>query len=323
MSRSAVMAWNAIDAATTSNEILTSMSIVIEESTRQADLGDSLPSSGSWSGPGYQAAAEGFTARSRQNLQIADLLFDAGAALRRGLEEMHYAAVALLAQAEAAEDAGCIVEDGWTVRARNAADDDAQVKVATWQQVISRYLHQLEQADRTTSLDVQRVLLEAAPSLGPHLVSDGGGYTLQLKSKGEHGPDTSDIGPRDVAALLRECFNCYFPVEGAPKEFPDVGDELPLVIDIPDGMGPMQAPVRVTEVVETDDDFSFEFVGLENHFDGEGSTVRFHFWNDTEQLRLNVYANTTDAPVPDYFNARVAEIVWGRFLGNVVSASAY
>lgn len=54
-----------------------------------------------------------------------------------------------------------------------------------------------------------------------------------------------------------------------------------------------------------------------------GKYCQVPFWNDTEQLRLNVYANTTDAPVPDYFNGRVAEIVWGRFLGNVVSALAY
>ncbi len=152
-------------------------------------------------------------------------------------------------------------------------------------------------------------------------VDSYGGYELSIKSEGDYSRDTSHIKPRDVAALLRECFNCYFPVEGAPREFPKVGDELPLVIEVA-GVR-MDAPVRVTEVYETDDDFSFEFVGLPGHFDGEGSTVRFHFWNDGEQLILNVYATTTDAPVPDFFNKRAAEFVWGRFLGNVVAALAY
>lgn len=148
---------------------------------------------------------------------------------------------------------------------------------------------------------------------------DAGGYILKFEGGSGifGGPDTSDMHPRDVSRLLRECFNCYFPIEGAPREFPKVGDELPLIIDVPGKT--FQAPVRVTSVVDTDEDFSFEFLALPGHFDGEGSTIRFHFWNDGH-LRMNVYASTTSfwAP-PGFINSRAGEIIWGQFFSNVVA----
>ncbi|MFK0039381.1 hypothetical protein ACIQTW_06030 [Paenarthrobacter sp. NPDC090517] len=70
--------------------------------------------------------------------------------------------------------------------------------------------------------------------------------------------------------LLRTCFNCYFPINGATKTYPYVGQVLNLKILIAGGIA-VPAPVKIGFSGST----YFQFTALAGHFDGEGSIINF------------------------------------------------
>ncbi|MCT9870844.1 hypothetical protein [Paenarthrobacter aurescens] len=70
--------------------------------------------------------------------------------------------------------------------------------------------------------------------------------------------------------LLRTCFNCYFPINGATKTYPYVGQVLNLKILIAGGIA-VPAPVKIGYSGST----YFQFTALAGHFDGEGSIINF------------------------------------------------
>ncbi|KSU53319.1 MULTISPECIES: Tox-REase-5 domain-containing protein [unclassified Gordonia (in: high G+C Gram-positive bacteria)] len=158
LTRSAVRAWTAAAAAATARGSLTSQASVLEAaSTRIRDGGSNLGHDGGWSGIGYQNAFATVDQHYTTNIRTADIVTQAGDAAYNGLTEMHYAAVALLAQADAAEADGCKVSDTWQVTAADTGSDDAEARVALWQPIITRYYHQLENADNASSGKIQTV----------------------------------------------------------------------------------------------------------------------------------------------------------------------
>lgn len=97
------------------------------------------------------------------------------------------------------------------------------------------------------------------------------------------------ITPGQVSALLHECFNCYFKIDGAPKDFPTQDQTMMLKIHMPGHDA--QVPTRVTGIVDNPGDFSFQ-LDVSDPSPGMGTgSVRFHFYSLNDSLRLGVEAH--------------------------------
>jgi hypothetical protein len=99
----------------------------------------------------------------------------------------------------------------------------------------------------------------------------------------------------DVWNELNRCFNCNFPMGGAPVNLPKAGDELPLEIRIA-GEKLANFPVRVTQIAKGPNDINIEFVTLPGHVDGPGSTIHFRFFEEGGQLHLGIRGYITQGP---------------------------
>lgn len=130
----------------------------------------------------------------------------------------------------------------------------------------------------------------------------------------------------DVWNELHRCFNCNFPMGGAPKAFPNVGDELPLEIRTA-GQKLLNFPVRVTEIQRTASAIDIEFVTLPGHVDGPDSTIHFRFFEQGGQLHLATHGLITQGPgsedVPILspglrsVYTGVAHAVWQPYINNL------
>lgn len=73
-------------------------------------------------------------------------------------------------------------------------------------------------------------------------------------------------------AILKICFNCYFPVAGAPVAFPSPGDLLPLTV------AGFNFECRFKSEFEgTGGSWGYTFDATTNHVDGSGSSIVFDF----------------------------------------------
>ena len=149
---------------------------------------------------------------------------------------------------------------------------------------------------------------------------------------------------RDIHGRMHTCFNCYFPVEGAPAAFPRPGQLLPLVVRlapgfpannftcifgaenfIPGEYGPAGNAI--------DGDFAFYFNSGPGHIDGPGSMISFDFYGDKNapgdpkasllKMKFVVFANITNespggVPQPAYLIG--AKNTWAKLLSNYTSA---
>ncbi|GAA2224114.1 hypothetical protein GCM10009851_04310 [Herbiconiux moechotypicola] len=111
-----------------------------------------------------------------------------------------------------------------------------------------------------------------------------------------------------VSRLLHGCFNCWFPIFGAPRSYPADGQILPLSIT-PFTWSPTAAPVRS----QTANGGALQFVALDGHFDGAGSVITFSWYNDPSgYLHLYVHAMVMkdNGPYLNVLNARAAGANW-------------
>lgn len=70
---------------------------------------------------------------------------------------------------------------------------------------------------------------------------------------------------------LKTCFNCYFPVAGAPRDYPKFGQLLPLQVAV------FNFECTMGQTIQTPDYASFQFNATRNHIDGFGSNIIFQF----------------------------------------------
>jgi hypothetical protein len=70
---------------------------------------------------------------------------------------------------------------------------------------------------------------------------------------------------------IKTCFNCYFPVSGAPKAYPKQGQLLPLTVAL------FNFECTMGPTVQSANYASFEFYATRNHVDGYGSNIIFQF----------------------------------------------
>jgi hypothetical protein len=138
--------------------------------------------------------------------------------------------------------------------------------------------------------------------------SYSGDFALHIEDDGSTGiPPTiyySLRSPAYVTTLLRGCFNCYFPVNGAPKTYPYIGQSMALFISnpTPPGMWRWEAPVKVSKLYS----YGWEFVALDGHVDGAGSTIRFNWYSDSsKRLHLSVSATILNNNPVDFIGTDV------------------
>jgi hypothetical protein len=116
---------------------------------------------------------------------------------------------------------------------------------------------------------------------------------------------------------LHRCFNCSFPIDGAPEHFPENNEYIPLRACAIDGIGCRDAHVRA---YPKDAEREFKLVAQERHFDAPGSDVNFTFHNNADdELNLSVAANVIDSEIPEVVNKAFARNAWRNFartLGN-------
>jgi len=136
----------------------------------------------------------------------------------------------------------------------------------------------------------------------------------------------------DVWKELHRCFNCNFPIGGAPKEFPKVGDKLPLSVGMGSAGPNMPFPVQVTQVTKTAQAIDIEFVTLPGHVDGDGSTIHFRFYEDGGQLHLGVrgliahgpgaiedFPRNITAPAERLGYTAVAHLTWQPYIDRLTA----
>ncbi|MGK9148296.1 hypothetical protein KXS11_11775 [Plantibacter flavus] len=117
---------------------------------------------------------------------------------------------------------------------------------------------------------------------------------------------------------LSRCFNCSFPVGGAPAVFPNVGSMIGLNAS-PISWVAVPAPVRVANKYNAGTVAGFGFDALAGHFDGEGSFVQFTFTqNQSGSLVLQVMANVKNDLGPgNAANTALASAKWHEFASNL------
>lgn len=140
--------------------------------------------------------------------------------------------------------------------------------------------------------------------------------------------------PKSVHDDLHSCFNCTFPVEGAPKAFPKPGQTLPLVVRPVLGW-PTSEPftcifgqeqyIGTGNPLYPGGDFGFYFTAAKGHVDGAGSLISFDFVGTPsdvirdpgETMRFYVAGNIMNekpAGIPQGAYRTAAKTTWGTFL---------
>jgi hypothetical protein len=138
--------------------------------------------------------------------------------------------------------------------------------------------------------------------------------------------------PKDLHTRMHSCFNCIFPVTGAPKAFPTPGTDLPLTVSavgIP-GVATLnfhctfgQEQYLTANPLYPNGDFAFYFNAAKGHVDGLGSMISFDWWTGAsdpvagEKMRFTVTAsivNSNPAGVPRAVYEAGAKSTWAKFV---------
>ncbi|MER0481987.1 hypothetical protein ABR737_27255 [Streptomyces sp. Edi2] len=123
------------------------------------------------------------------------------------------------------------------------------------------------------------------------------------------------VSPAKAMKSLKHCFNCTFPVKGAPKKFPKENQRINLEACAV-FFACKDAPVRYHGIGSMKN--AWYFTAEKGHFDGKGSKVYFNFYTDSKgYLRLHVEGYVTNPSVPDSLNKRFAVEKWQGFAHNM------
>lgn len=118
--------------------------------------------------------------------------------------------------------------------------------------------------------------------------------------------------PVAVERILKSCFNCHFPVAGAPRNFPTFNQLLPLTVAF------NNYECTMGRLERTSTTFNFGFVATRNHFHGQGSTIKFSFRSDN---RLYVNARINNGWINNAVYRAAAAANWAVFANNLRNAS--
>ena len=125
-----------------------------------------------------------------------------------------------------------------------------------------------------------------------------------------------DFSPVTSFNRLKTCFNCYFPVDGAPRNYPTQGQLLPLTVG---GIGNFECTMGPTF---TGSNYRvFEFFATRNHVDGYGSKIAFEFLlvGGKSKLVVEGFVVNNFYLFGQYFYVLSAGYTWQRFANNLNS----
>jgi hypothetical protein len=138
--------------------------------------------------------------------------------------------------------------------------------------------------------------------------------------------------PLSLRTHMHSCFNCTFPVQGAPAAFPIHGQTLPLTVGIA-GINMNFTCIfdqesytpRVPQLYPNGE-FGFWFNSGPGHVDGPGSRISFDFWTRNEsdtsiKMRFTVVGDiTNDSPggVPQWIYLPGTKAQWEVFVRRVI-----
>jgi hypothetical protein len=88
-----------------------------------------------------------------------------------------------------------------------------------------------------------------------------------------------NISHSSAWAKVNRCFNCYFPVTGAPRYFPSYNQLLPLTTTI--ALWKYNMECRMSYVITATSYYKWQFWATKNHIDGAGSSITFEFRKKT------------------------------------------
>lgn len=134
---------------------------------------------------------------------------------------------------------------------------------------------------------------------------------MHVKPNNLHGHVGVAWAPSLAIKELHRCFNCTFPIKGAPKKYPQENQHLSLKACAAGPFGCRNAPVRYHGGLSS----GWYFTAERGHFDGAGSKVYFQFYpeKNTHYLMLHVWAYVTHPTVPDSINKNFATGKWQDF----------
>lgn len=110
-----------------------------------------------------------------------------------------------------------------------------------------------------------------------------------------------------VTSRLKGCFNCYFPVYGAPPTYPYINQTMPLRIRDLWNSPTIHAQVKVTDTYN----YGWVFTATSDHIDDAGSTIGFSWYRDaTLHLHLQIDANIVNPnPMTKALNGAFGQFV--------------
>jgi hypothetical protein len=118
---------------------------------------------------------------------------------------------------------------------------------------------------------------------------------------------------------VHQCFNCYFPVAGAPSNFPSYKQLLPLKAYIGLIRYNMECTMGYVLTATTYD--KWQFWATKNHVDGAGSMITFEFrkvTNSTSKLIVDAWIIKDFAGIPyNPLYMMAANINWQNFANNL------
>ncbi|MEY4981594.1 MAG: hypothetical protein RL174_932 [Actinomycetota bacterium] len=127
-----------------------------------------------------------------------------------------------------------------------------------------------------------------------------------------------NYSPNTNFLRLQTCFNCYFPVAGAPKYYPSYGQLLPLNVL---GLGNFEC--RMGSTYTATNYRAFQFNATRNHIDGEGSNIIFQLTKigTKNVLVVEAYIVNDFFLIGQGFYVAMAGAQWQVFANNLNSTT--
>lgn len=129
---------------------------------------------------------------------------------------------------------------------------------------------------------------------------------------------TTRSSPNTNWLKINNCFNCFFPVKGAPVSYPAPNQLLPLKAAVP-VIGDINMECRMGTTVIGVQNFSWSFRATANHYDGYGSYISFNFKyiNNVPSLVVTATIAIDRGMYLNAVNSGAAQANWQEFVNRL------